>query len=56
MIRNVSSVLVASAEQFESQRVASFLAQSVRADLRARRAFTVTRLLIGVAIGLMTWW
>jgi ATP-binding cassette subfamily B protein len=55
VIRNVSTVLVASGEQFESQRVAALLAQSVRADLRARRTFTVTRLWMGGAIGLMTW-
>jgi ATP-binding cassette subfamily B protein len=55
VIRNVSSVLVASGEQLESDRVAQLLSESVRADLRARRAFTVTRLWMGGAIGLMTW-
>jgi ATP-binding cassette, subfamily B, bacterial len=55
VIRNVSSVLAASGEQFESDRVAALLAESVRADLQARRAFTVTRVWMGGAIGLMTW-
>ncbi len=55
VIRNVSSVLVASGEKLESDRVATLLSESVRADLRARRAFTVTRLWMGGAIGLMTW-
>ena len=55
VIRNISTVLVASGEQFESQRVGALLSQSVRADLQARRAFTVTRLWMGGAIGLMTW-
>ena len=55
VIRNISTVLVASGEQFESQRVGALLSQSVRADLQARRAFTVTRVWMGGAIGLMTW-
>jgi ATP-binding cassette subfamily B protein len=54
-IRNVSSVLVASGEQLESDRVRALLADSVRADLGARRAFTVTRVWMGGAIGGMTW-
>jgi ATP-binding cassette subfamily B protein len=55
VIRNVSSVLVASGERLESDRVAELLSESVRADLRARRAFTITRLWMGGAIGMMTW-
>jgi ATP-binding cassette subfamily B protein len=55
VIRNVSTVLVASGEHFESQRVADLLSESVGADLRARRTFTVTRVWMGGAIGCMTW-
>jgi ATP-binding cassette subfamily B protein len=55
VIRNVTTVLVASNEQFESDRVGELLDRTVLADLRARRAFTITRVWMGGAIGLMTW-
>ena len=55
VIRNISTVLVASGERFETDRVAGLLDGSVRADLRGRRVFTVTRVWIGGAIGAMTW-
>jgi ATP-binding cassette subfamily B protein len=55
VIRNVTTVLVASNEQFESDRVGELLKRTVAADLRARRAFTITRVWMGGAIGLMTW-
>jgi ATP-binding cassette subfamily B protein len=55
VIRNVTTVLVAANEQFESDRVENLLDHTVAADLRARRAFTVTRVWMGGAIGLMTW-
>jgi ATP-binding cassette subfamily B protein len=55
VIRNAVTVLVASSEAGESTRIESLLDGSVRADLRARRAFTVTRVWMGGVIGLMTW-
>ncbi len=55
VVRNVTTVLVASAESYESDRVERLLDRTVRADLRARRAFTITRVWMGGAIGLMTW-
>jgi len=55
VIRNTTAVLVASGEDYESARVADLLDASVRADLRARRAFTITRLWMGGTIALMTW-
>jgi ATP-binding cassette subfamily B protein len=55
VIRNVGTVLVASGAALEAERVAGLLAESVRADLGARRAFTLTRVWMGGAVGLMTW-
>jgi ATP-binding cassette, subfamily B, bacterial len=55
VIRNVATVLAAATEDFESRRVEDLLATTVRADLRARRAFTLTRVWMGGAISLMTW-
>ncbi|HLH99888.1 MAG TPA: ABC transporter ATP-binding protein [Acidimicrobiales bacterium] len=55
VIRNVTTVLASSNEPFESERVAELLDQTVRADLRARRVFTITRVWMGGAIGFMTW-
>ncbi|HWE55996.1 MAG TPA: ABC transporter ATP-binding protein [Acidimicrobiales bacterium] len=54
-IRNVTTVLAAAGEQYESERVYERLAESVRADLRARRTFTVTRLWMASTVALMTW-
>ena len=55
VIRNVTTVLVGAGETSESQRVRSLLDDVVRADLRARRTFTVTRVWMGGAISAMTW-
>jgi ATP-binding cassette, subfamily B, bacterial len=55
VIRNISTVLVASGQELEADRVRALLGESVRADLRSRRTFTITRLWMGSAIGLMTW-
>lgn len=54
-IRNVTTVLVGAGEEAESARIERRLAESVRADLRARRAFTVTRLWMASTVALMTW-
>ncbi|MCL2394376.1 MAG: ABC transporter ATP-binding protein/permease [Acidimicrobiaceae bacterium] len=54
-IRNVSTILSAATEPAESARIEGLLAASVRADLRARRAFTITRVWMGGTISLMTW-
>src|SRR5579875_2775850 len=54
-IRNVTTVLVGAGEEAESQRVRSRLDESVRADLEARRTFTVTRVWMAGTVGLMTW-
>ena len=55
VIRNVTTVLVGAREQAESERVERLLAESVAADLRGRRVFTVTRLWMGGTIASMTW-
>jgi ATP-binding cassette subfamily B protein len=55
VIRNVSTVLVGAGEPAESDRVRALLDASVRADLRARRVFTVTRLWMSGTVGAMTW-
>ncbi|MBO0727994.1 MAG: ABC transporter ATP-binding protein [Acidimicrobiaceae bacterium] len=55
VIRNVTTVLVGAAEGSESDRVRSLLDEVVRADLRARRTFTVTRVWMGGTISAMTW-
>lgn len=55
VIRNVTTVLVGAAEHSESDRIAALLAESVRADLRARKVFTVTRLWMSSTVGVMTW-
>ncbi|MBO0694076.1 MAG: ABC transporter ATP-binding protein, partial [Acidimicrobiaceae bacterium] len=54
-IRNVTTILSAATEPAESRRIEDLLAASVRADLRARRAFTITRVWMGGTISLMTW-
>jgi ATP-binding cassette subfamily B protein len=54
-IRNVTTVLVGAGEGAESQRVRGRLDESVRADLKARRTFTVTRVWMAGTVGLMTW-
>jgi ATP-binding cassette subfamily B protein len=48
-------VLVGAGESAESARVRSLLDEVVRADLRARRTFTVTRVWMGGTISAMTW-
>ncbi len=55
VIRNVTTVLVGSGQAAESARVRAFLDETVAADLRARRVFTVTRVWMAGAIGAMTW-
>ncbi|MST32799.1 ATP-binding cassette domain-containing protein [Acidimicrobiaceae bacterium USS-CC1] len=55
VIRNVSTVLVGAGEHAESARVRELLDGVVRADLRARRQFTVTRVWMGGTIAAMTW-
>jgi ATP-binding cassette, subfamily B, bacterial len=55
VIRNVATVLAAATEEAESRRVEKLLADTVAADLRARRAFTITRVWMGGAIAFMTW-
>ncbi len=55
VIRNVATVLVGAGEEPESVRVESLLDASVRADLQARRVFTVTRVWMSGTVGLMTW-
>jgi ATP-binding cassette, subfamily B, bacterial len=55
VIRNVSTVLVGAGEAAESDRVRELLDGVVRADLRARRTFTVTRVWMGATISAMTW-
>jgi ATP-binding cassette subfamily B protein len=54
-IRNVTTVLVGAGEEAESQRVRERLDESVRADLKARRTFTVTRVWMAGTVGIMTW-
>jgi ATP-binding cassette subfamily B protein len=55
VIRNVSTVLVGAGEEAESRRVRALLDDVVAADLRARRAFTVTRVWMAGTISTMTW-
>ena len=55
VIRNITTVLVGAGEIAESARVRSLLDEVVRADLRARRTFTVTRVWMGGTISAMTW-
>ena len=55
MIRNVTTVLVGAGQEAESERVEELLGASVRADLRARKVFTVTRVWMSGTVGLMTW-
>jgi ATP-binding cassette subfamily B protein len=55
VIRNVTTVLVGAGEDAESERVAALLDETVRADLRARRVFTVTRVWMASTVALMTW-
>jgi ATP-binding cassette subfamily B protein len=55
VIRNVSTVLAGAGEEAESRRVRSLLDDVVAADLRARRAFTVTRVWMAGTISAMTW-
>lgn len=55
VVRNVVSVLAAATEDEESDRVGALLGEVISADLKARKAFTVTRAWMGAAVGLMTW-
>jgi ATP-binding cassette, subfamily B, bacterial len=55
VIRNVSTVLVGAGEESESVRVENLLGATVRADLQARRVFTVTRVWMSGTVGFMTW-
>jgi ATP-binding cassette subfamily B protein len=55
VIRNVTTVLVGAGEEDESARVENLLDDSVRADLEARRTFTITRVWMSGTVGLMTW-
>ncbi|MGH9114501.1 MAG: ABC transporter ATP-binding protein, partial [Acidimicrobiales bacterium] len=55
VIRNVATVLVGAGEPAESGRVRELLDDMVRADLRARRTFTITRVWMGGTISAMTW-
>jgi ATP-binding cassette, subfamily B, bacterial len=55
VIRNVSTVLVGAGEEAESARLHDLLDTSVRADLRGRRVFMITRVWMSGTVGLMTW-
>jgi ATP-binding cassette, subfamily B, bacterial len=55
VIRNVTTVLVGAGEQAESARVEDLLGATIRADLSARRVFTVTRVWMSGTVGFMTW-
>jgi len=55
VIRNVSTVLVAAGEEAESAKLHDLLDASVRADLRGRRVFMITRVWMSGTVGLMTW-
>jgi ATP-binding cassette subfamily B protein len=55
VIRNVSTVLVGAGEEAESARLHDLLNTSVRADLRGRRVFMITRVWMSGTVGLMTW-
>jgi ATP-binding cassette subfamily B protein len=55
VIRNVSTVLVGAGEESESAKLHDLLDSSVRADLRGRRVFMVTRVWMSGTVGLMTW-
>jgi ATP-binding cassette subfamily B protein len=55
VIRNLTTVLAGAGEDAESARVRQLLDEVVRADLRARRTFTVTRVWMGGTISAMTW-
>lgn len=54
-IRNISTVLAQSGQEMERARVRAFLDESVRADLVARRIFTVTRTWMETVLSVMTW-
>jgi ATP-binding cassette subfamily B protein len=55
VIRNVSTVLVGAGEEAESAKLHDLLNVSVRADLRGRRVFMITRVWMSGTVGLMTW-
>ena len=55
VIRNVSTVLVGAGEEAESAKLHDLLDSSVRADLRGRRVFMITRVWMSGTVGLMTW-
>ncbi len=55
VIRNIATVLSQSTEEQERGRVHDLLQKSVRADLVARRSFSVTRTWMEGVLSLMTW-
>jgi ATP-binding cassette, subfamily B, bacterial len=55
VIRNVTTVLVGAGEEDESVRVEDLLDATIRADLQARRVFTITRVWMSGTVGFMTW-
>ena len=55
VIRNISTVKAQSGEDFEREGLEQKLQNSVRADLGARRAFTVTRTWMSAIINTMSW-
>jgi ATP-binding cassette, subfamily B, bacterial len=55
VIRNVTTVLVGAGEEAESSKLHDLLEASVRADLRGRRVFMITRVWMSGTVGLMTW-
>jgi ATP-binding cassette, subfamily B, bacterial len=55
VIRNVSTVLVGAGEATEAAKLHELLDASVRADLRGRRVFMITRVWMAGTVGAMTW-
>jgi len=55
VIRNIATVLAQSTEEQERKRVHDLLQRSVRADLVARRSFSVTRTWMEGVLSIMTW-
>ena len=55
VIRNMTTVLAGAGEADESVRVAELVEEAVRADLKGRRVFTITRVWMGGTTGLMAW-
>jgi ATP-binding cassette subfamily B protein len=55
VVRNVTAVLAGAGELDESSRVEALLDAAVRADLHARKVFTLTRAWMSGTVSLMTW-